>query len=651
MKKLREYVGLDWKKGLMGIATAVMVLLLCFSDAPKKSILLAVICVAVGFLKLKIQSARIKYILGTGLTLLCMIRTFELTPFLLGEIGFGMSISLFGQWTWDDYLLNMMCIAIVILTVFLICGKWRLSAVLGCFGMGVLSLISALVYQFRGREMMYLDLFSVGTALNVVDQYSPNMTSVMWFYIGVWLALILLLLAIPGGEKHGKRTRLAALAVECLLILAVVLGSVNRPCWTWGVKGSRINGYYLNFYLGFRDSFVSDPEGYSPELVANMETDYPDDTGVEKQELPDILVIMNESFADFRYLDSDLRTNIPVMPFVDSLEENTVRGKAVSSIFGGNTANSEFEFLTGNSMTFLPEGSLAYQFYIDEELFSLPWLLRGYGYDTFATHPYLASGWDRTKVYPLLGFEGYSFEEDYPNEKILRKYISDQEMYEYILQKLDAQGDDPLFLFGITMQNHGGYEFEGEFEKTVWLEDDKEYPMVEEYLSLINYSDKALEYLLTELEKRPRDTVVLFFGDHLPKVENAFYDEITREMEAGLQTHMLRYTVPFVIWANFDIPEQTVECTSLNYLGRYLLEAAGLELPPFYQFLKELEQTVPAVSANGYYSSDAGTWLERDKAQGEEAAWLERYNYLQYNSMFDKDGRSGHFFGKYLEAE
>lgn len=175
--------------------------------------------------------------------------------------------------------------------------------------------------------------------------------------------------------------------------------------------------------------------------------------------------------------------------------------------------------------------------------------------------------------------------------------------------------------------------------------------MAEQYLSLIHESDKAVEQLLTELADYPEDTVVLFFGDHFPQVEGDFYLEAHGGAYETLEEQMLQYSVPFFIWANYDIPEQTVECTSLNYLGRYLLEAAGLELPAYYQFLKELEEAIPAVSAQGYYSRSAGTYLPLKEAQGDEADWLSRYGYLQYNSMFDKNGRSDYFFGQYIQAE
>lgn len=76
-----------------------------------------------------------------------------------------------------------------------------------------------------------------------------------------------------------------------------------------------------------------------------------------------LIVIMNESFSDLTETFG-LETNEDPMPFLHGLTENTVKGTAYSSVFGGTTANSEFEFLTGNTMAFLPDGTVPFQMYV-----------------------------------------------------------------------------------------------------------------------------------------------------------------------------------------------------------------------------------------------------------------------------------------------
>ena len=105
---------------------------------------------------------------------------------------------------------------------------------------------------------------------------------------------------------------------------------------------------------------------------------------------------MNESFSDLSVL-GDFKTNEDYLPFLHSLQqgaENTVTGMLNVSVCGGNTADTEYEFLTGNTMAFLPQGSIPYQQYIKSRTPSLAGYLKSLGYATYAQHPYQASGGD-----------------------------------------------------------------------------------------------------------------------------------------------------------------------------------------------------------------------------------------------------------------
>lgn len=45
-------------------------------------------------------------------------------------------------------------------------------------------------------------------------------------------------------------------------------------------------------------------------------------------------------------------------------------------------------------------------------------------------HPYYDTGWSRNIVYPNMGFDETHFIDDFDQTKILRDYITDQELYE-----------------------------------------------------------------------------------------------------------------------------------------------------------------------------------------------------------------------------
>lgn len=550
---------------------------------------------------------------------------------------------------WFRVAMNFLCVAAVFGVALVCTGRIRMAVVLASFPLLVLATISAFVFQFRGNLLNPSDLFFARTAMNVAGRYAFRIPGVMACSWSFWIWLVFFMGSLPAAEGvlPKKWFRLAALAATAACIGLFAYGTRNIAPNNWSNEGATRNGYFLNFAVGVRDFFVKAPEGYSSETIVQLEQEYSGDAQEEiRENKPNIIVIMNESYADFSVLGNKLRTNIPVTPFADSLRENTIRGYALTSIFGGTTANAEFEFLTGFSMSGLPDGSCPYQQYVNGPFFSLAQLLNSYGYETFATHPYFASGWNRTAVYPHLGFEKMTFDTDYPYQDLIREFVSDREMYSYVLDAMKNKTEEPLFLFGITMQNHGDYIYTGEgYTQTVYLEDyAMEHPLAEQYLSLLNESDKAMEQFFLELNALEEDTVVLFFGDHFPQVEGDFFTEVHGGEFETLSEQMLQYTVPFFLWANYDIPEQTVECTSLNYLGRYLLETAGLELPAYYRFLKDLEEVIPAINGFGYYSADRREFLPLSWAEGEEADWLNRYAVLQYNGMFERQEKSRIFF-------
>jgi phosphoglycerol transferase MdoB-like AlkP superfamily enzyme len=198
-------------------------------------------------------------------------------------------------------------------------------------------------------------------------------------------------------------------------------------------------------------------------------------------------------------------------------------------------------------------------------------------------------------------------------------------MFEFLVKTFEAQKDDPLFIFGVTMQNHGGYNYEGDnYTQQITVDDlDKKYPDAEQYLSLIHETDKAVEYMITYFQSVDEDVVILFYGDHQPKLDEAFYEAIGETTVDTLDEQQKRYKVPFFIWANYDIEERNdIDCNSLNYLSSYVYDVAGIELPPYNKFLQDMENVVPAMNANGFYSPAAEGFLPFDEANEEEKKWL-----------------------------
>ena len=159
------------------------------------------------------------------------------------------------------------------------------------------------------------------------------------------------------------------------------------------------------------------------------------------------------------------------------------------------------------------------------------------------------------------------------------------------------------------MQNHSAYQMAWtNLPREVWLTGALEgrFNTVNQYLSLVYQSDQAFEYLLDYFSQVEEPTLILLFGDHQPQVATNFYTDVlgTAPDTALAQKKQM---VPFVLWANYDIPEAQGVELSLNYLSGLLMDAANLPKTGYQTFLSQLRETVPAVNAVGYQDTD-GTW-------------------------------------------
>ena len=412
---------------------------------------------------------------------------------------------------------------------------------------------------------------------------------------------------------------------------------------------TKVNGMAVTFAMDLKFVAVDKPDGYSRQKAKELLDSYAG-TDDSSSDYPNIIVVMDEAFSDLSVL-GDFDTNTDYMPFVHSLEkgnENTITGYLNTSVCGGNTADTEFEFLTGNTMAFLPVGSIPYQQYIKSTTPSLASYLKSIGYATYAQHPYYGSGWNRDTVYPLLGFDNLSFMQDYSNQRFVRKYISDETSFDRIIETYENKPDgQPAFIFNVTMQNHGGYTdtYYG-FDNTVTA-DKLNNSALDQYLSLIKMTDEDLKNLIEYFSNVDEKTIVVFFGDHQPNDTVASSVLAANGMDYNNLSNeelKLRYQVPYVIWANYDIDEAAGKDTSVNYLAANVLKASGVPTNDYQSFLLKLQEEYPIISAvrtdktvdktldKASNKSDKATGSKNKQADSD---MLNDYKLLQYYRLFD----------------
>ena len=258
-------------------------------------------------------------------------------------------------------------------------------------------------------------------------------------------------------------------------------------------------------------------------------------------------------------------------------------------------------------------------------------------YRTLAFHPGERTSWQRDRAYPRLGFDQFKCGEDMDVPQSMEHgYVSDRSDFEQIIWEFEHKAEgEPLFLFNVTIQNHGSYTVE-DYPTRVQLTDAPgKYPMAEQYLTLANETDLAFQQLIDYFSQQEEPTILVMFGDHQPSVEQEFLDRAygVRQEDMTMEQYMGRFRVPFVLWANYPVEWEGPEETSLNFLGQYLLRYAGIEADPYGAFLWDLQKTLPALTFVGYTDAlgEAYSHLETNAYTGK----IEDYQRVQYDRLFD----------------
>ena len=552
---------------------------------------------------------------------------------------------------------NILIFELIAWTLYLLIGRMTTALRIELALALAFGLTNHYVMAFRSTPFVPWDLLSVRTAASVAQNYDFTPTPRM---IVVTVLFVLLMVAVRVLRKVPRiklPIRLGS-AVLCGLALCLFVNTLQQetfqnkhylyPFLFTPAYMTKVNGMAVTFAMDLAYVAVDKPEGYSAEEAqktleqyGNTDNVFADDEentndsknrgeDANNKDLPNIIVIMDEAFSDLAVV-GDLETNEDYMPFMHKMQQgadHTITGYAQVSVCGGNTANSEFEFLTGNTMSFLPSGSIPYQQYITKDTPSLASYLASLGYETYAQHPYYASGWNREKVYPLLGFEHLNFIDDYANKTYVRKYVSDDADMQHIIDTYENKEDGkPAFIFNVTMQNHGGYTdaFSDLSEDVHATNYNSE--VLDRYLSLIRLTDQSLEKLVDYFSTVDEKTVIVFFGDHQPSdtVAAQVQDSMLLPGESVPDEQLRkRYQVPYLVWANYDIDGATQQNTSLNYLSAEVLKAAGVPTDAYQNFLLDLQKSYPVMSAAG-----------RTDASDADENMLSTYKKLQYYNLFE----------------
>lgn len=382
-------------------------------------------------------------------------------------------------------------------------------------------------------------------------------------------------------------------------------------------------GVILGFYTMTAQKNNLKPENYNfntmKKIADYINQEYPNvkniftENKISHEIKPNVIIIMSEAFADPTRWNNIYFSEEPI-PNFKKLCDESIFGNLVTPSFGGSTCNVEYEFNTCNPMYFFKSGAIPYEeyetYFVNKNPETVPKIFKQNGYETIGLHTYNGNFFNRKKVYEILGFDKFICADDMKGAEITGSFISDKFFTDQIISILEKK-DKPVFLYGITMENH--YPFEkGKFKTADRIKvksdllDEKQIESLESYLHGINDADTELKRLTDYLLNFVEPTILIFFGDHLPIINDSgfdfFYDTkyISAKNNADWTTEDFYkiYTTPYLVWNNFDNKHKNLGDISPYFLSNYLLDYLNLDKPIKFKFMNLAYKKICALKEN-----------------------------------------------------
>lgn len=439
----------------------------------------------------------------------------------------------------------------------------------------------------------------------------------------------------------------AAIAIVTVLLLSYVThfnesGNLVRVAYerggtNWAFWFQRVNylrhGTVAGFLYNLSTVQMEQPDGYSEERMDAVVERYErlaarmnDDADRALLSRLNVVVILSESFSDPTAIPGVSLERDPI-PFTRRLMDSTVSGQLLAQHFGGGTANMEYEALTGLSLSqFLPQNDTPYSMSVYEQTDypSVVGYLKSFGHTAVGVHPYMPTMYKRGQAYEALGFDRFVTEDTINDRTRIddSDFIADSAAFdETLLQMRATEGPDLLNV--VTMQNH--YPTDDVYDdpiKASGVHPDARSPLGH-FARGLEHSDAAFRSFLDEVKATGEPTAVVFYGDHQP----ALWQDDPEIADRKREMHQ----APFFLWSNVkDLPDRQLSLTSPIYFMPMLFRELGLEVPPYYALLSEMQQRVSAME-NGEYFAPDGTLLDDPTADPAFERLLNDYRLVQYD--------------------
>lgn len=577
--------------------------------------------------------------------------------------------------TYNWVLMNFKTFAISSIFIFFIylfmtslMGNCYIGIIIGFLTFGIIAFANVEKLVILGAPIYPVDFLEIKNASSILSMLGTKFVILLIVGIIVVFTIIKFLIKhLPKKEPIKLTSRLMLAIISLFFIYSYVnykntfvdkyylKSGVGEVLWDQR-ENYDDNGFMFGLLSNIKSEVMEKPSNYSEAEVTKVAEKYKqeaDKLNVSRDSQsnlqPNIIYVMDEAFWDPTRMTSLSFSEDPMKNIRAEMTDNS-SGWLLSPVFGGGTANTEYEALTGFSMYNNIAGTIPYQQAMDKQKFipSIVSLLKQQNYNTLAIHAYEKIFYKRDVAYKTLGFDKFIGDSDmkYKETLVDGGYISDQAVVEEILYQLN-QTNKPAFIHAVTMQNHFPFN-EGKYpQNTVsvsGLSSKADTNEIQTYTQGIKSTDEAMKNLFDGLSKIDRPTIVVFFGDHLPALTNSIYN--AAKFGTGndqLANEKILSETPLLIYSNFGLKKTDLKTVSPAFLGVTLFDMLNKPLSPYYTMLEDLKSHFPGLKSSVMVDSNGNI---KTSVSDEEKQLLEDYKLIQYDLMVGNQYSLPILFGK-----
>lgn len=398
--------------------------------------------------------------------------------------------------------------------------KWAFVAFHLLFA-GFLFLANAAKVAFHGVPLSPDDFFAVSDLFWILQKWQRALM--------VAFCVCVVMLMIIGTYWRRMAVGVMGIALSVMALNQEVAGSAfhqlslwyGNSCWDMRsnlVKHGASLHTIMECLRYVSDSHEPPSMNAVNQAMANLEKLQivaPENTGREDPSFQkrNLHMIILESFWDLTELSGAQFSRNPFDETFYQLWRETGFSKCLTPVYGGYTANSEFEVLTGFPVE---ENGVKFERRLRNDVPALPNYLAKHGYRTVASHPNVAGFWNRTNAYRRIGFQTYWSAEHFDLDDMNGDFLSDKSLYRQVLEKIEPalKSGAPIFNYILTYTGHVNYPLNEKRPYIIKLK--SKYSDVHAYANTVYYKSKELADFIATLQKMDPDSLIVAFGDHAP---------------------------------------------------------------------------------------------------------------------------------------